>query len=120
MVSGAMGVLGANMARKALFTQQRGTFGYAAVAADGRIKYYQSAEEAKKGGKEVPAAYTNRLLLHLGFVLAGTLAMSYGKESRENDVLSAEDDTTLIVKYAGLGFAASGFANLVMTLFNIE
>lgn len=122
VVSGAMGVLGANLLRKALFTQQRSVFGYAAKGSDGRIRYYENADEAKKGdaGKQIASAYQNRIFLHLGYVLFGTLAMTYGKEARKDDVLSSTDDTTLMVKYAGLGFAASGFANLVMTLFNIE
>lgn len=125
VVSTAFGVLGANLTRKALYTQQRGTFGFAAKGPDGRIYYYTNAEEAKKGpsaGRQVPSARQNRLFLNLGGVLLGTLLMGYGEEGKDGDVLTAanNDDTTKVIKFAALGLAGSSFANTIMALFEIE
>lgn len=125
VVSTAMGVWGGNAIRKAFFQNQRETFGWAEKdPKTGQIRYYGvNPDGSINRSKEVPNAYQNRVLLHLGQVLLGTIAMSFGPE-KKGDVLSvpegADSDTAKIVKYAGLGLAASGFANLLMTVLNLE
>ncbi len=119
VVSTALGVWGANALRKYLYESNRATYGYALKKED-KVDYYKDPA----GDTLLPSARTNRLVLHVGFVLAGTLLMTYGPERRD-DVLSTPEnapdgDTAKIVKYAGLGLGASGFANLLMALLQVE
>lgn len=118
VVSTALGVWGANALRKYLIEQNRAQYGYALKKTD-KTEYFADGD----GNTPMPSARSNRLLLHVGFVLAGTLLMTYGPESK-TDVLdtpaTSDGDTAKIVKYAGLGLGASGFANLLMTLLEVE
>lgn len=119
VVSTALGVWGANALRKYLYTSNRSTYGYA-IAVNGKVEYFADDE----GKTAMPDARQARTLLHIGFVLAGTLLMTYGPEKKD-DVLATPDgaqdgDTAKIVKYAGLGLASSGFANLLMALLQVE
>jgi len=108
VVATSLGVLGAYMARKTIYTSRRDLFGWAAKSSDGKVRYYKVGRDGKPTTTEVPNAYTNRLLLNLGGVLLGTLLI--------NNKLT--DDP--MVDYIGLGVAAGSFANLIMTLLAID
>ncbi len=109
VVSVSAGVLGGYLARKALYSSRRDLFGWAAKGPDGRIHYYRVGPDGKPDtSKEVPNARTNRILLNLGGVIVGSLLI--------NNRLT--DDPML--DYVGLGVAAGSFANLVMTILDIE
>lgn len=109
VVSVSLGVLGAYLARKSLYSSRRDLFGWAAKGPDGRIHYYQVGPDGKPDTtKEVSNAYTNRILLNLVGVILGSLLI--------NNKLT--DDP--MVDYIGLGVAAGSFANLVMAILNID
>ena len=108
VVSVSVGVLGAYLARKALYTSRRDLFGWAAKGEDGRVHYYAVGPDGKPDtSKEVPNARTNRILLNLGGVIVGSLLI--------NNKL-----TDPMVDYIGLGVAAGSFANLVMAILDID
>ncbi|ACV05042.1 VP15 [Thermus phage P23-77] len=109
VVSVSLGIFGAYMARKALYRSRRDLFGWAAKGPDGRVRYYAVGPDGKPDtSKEVPSAYTNRILLNLGGVLLGSLLI--------NNKLT--DDP--MVDYIGLGVAAGSFANLLMAVLNVD
>jgi hypothetical protein len=71
--------------------------------------YWEVGKDGKPiVGKENRNAYTNRILLNLAGVVLGTLLI--------NNTL-IEDATA---DYIGLGVAAGSFANLIMTIFQID
>ncbi len=108
VVNTSLGVLGAYWVRKALYTQRRDIFGWADKK-DGRVVYWQVDGNGKPiVGKENQNAYTNRILLNLAGVVLGTVLI--------NNTL-IEDATA---DYIGLGVASASFANLVMTIFQID
>lgn len=109
VVSVSAGVLGAYLARKALYASRRDLFGWAAKGPDGRVRYYAVGPDGKPDTtKEVPNARTNRILLNLGGVILGSLLI--------NNRLT--DDPML--DYIGLGVAAGSFANVVMAILDID
>lgn len=109
VVSVSVGVLGAYLARKALYTSRRNLFGWAAKGEDGRVHYYAVGPDGKPDTrKEVPNARTNRVLLNLGGVIVGSLLI--------NNKLTEDP----MVDYIGLGVAAGSFANLVMAILDID
>ncbi len=108
VVNTSLGVLGAYWLRKTLYTQRRDIFGWADKK-DGRVVYWQVGKDGKPiVGKEHQNAYTNRILFNLAGVVLGTILIN-------NNLI--EDATA---DYIGLGVAAGSFANLVMTLFQID
>jgi hypothetical protein len=108
VISTSVGVLGAYWARKTAYEQQRGVFGWA-DRKDGRVRYWKVGADGKpQVGQEHPNAYTNRILFNLAGVVLGTVLI--------NNTL-IEDATA---DYIGLGVAAGSFANLIMTLFQID
>lgn len=108
VVSTSLGVLGAYWLRKTLYTQRRDIFGWA-DRKDGRVVYWQVGKDGKPiVGKENQNAYTFRIVFNLAGVLLGTILIN-------NNLI--EDATA---DYIGLGVAAGSFANLVMTLFQID
>lgn len=109
VVSVSLGVLGAYLLRKSLYSTRRDLFGWAAKGQDGRIHYYAVGPDGKPDtSKEVPNAYTNRILLNLGGVILGSLLINN----------RFTDDP--MVDYLGLGVAAGSFANVVMAILNID
>jgi hypothetical protein len=109
VVAASLGVFGAYMARKALYTSRRDLFGWASKGPDGRVRYYAVGRNGKPDtSKEVPNAYTNRILLNLGGVLLGSLLINN----------KFTDDP--MVDYIGLGVAAGSFANLLMGILNVD
>jgi hypothetical protein len=108
VVNTSLGVLGAYWARKTAYTQRRDIFGWA-DRKGGRVVYWEVGKDGKPiVGKENRNAYTNRILLNLAGVVLGTLLI--------NNTL-IEDATA---DYIGLGVAAGSFANLIMTIFQID
>jgi hypothetical protein len=108
VVNTSLGVLGAYWLRKALYTQRRDWFGWADKK-DGRVVYWQVGKDGKPiVGKENQNAYTNRIIFNLVGVVVGSILIN-------NSLI--EDATA---DYIGLGVAAGSFANLVMTLFQID
>ncbi|MCX7784604.1 MAG: hypothetical protein N2318_13295 [Meiothermus sp.] len=108
VVNTSLGVLAAYWVRKTLYTQRRDIFGWA-DRKDGRVVYWQVDKDGKPiVGKEHQNAYTNRILFNLAGVVLGTILIN-------NNLI--EDATA---DYIGLGVAAGSFANLVMTLFQID
>lgn len=109
VVSVSVGMLGAYLVRRALYTSRRNLFGWAAKGKDGRVHYYAVGPDGKPDtSKEVPNARTNRVLLNLGGVIVGSLLI--------NNKLTEDP----MVDYIGLGVAAGSFANLVMAILDIE
>ena len=109
VVSVSVGVLGAYLARKALYQSRRDLFGWAAKGPDGRIHYYAVGPDGKPDtSKEVANARTNRVLLNLGGVIVGSLLI--------NNKLTEDP----MVDYIGAGVAAGSFANLVMAILDID
>ncbi|WP_157202668.1 hypothetical protein [Calidithermus chliarophilus] len=111
VISTAIGVLAAHMTRKALYTSYRDKFGIADKVPGEGIVYYAPKKDAQGNvvadtTRRVPDAQANRLLVSAGQVLIGTVLMGQSKE--------------LAVDYLALGFAASGFANIVSALLSIE
>jgi hypothetical protein len=119
VVNTSLGVLGAYWARKTAYTQRRDIFGWA-DRRNGRVVYWEVDKDGKpivdkvgKDGKLIPGkkhedAYTNRILFNLAGVVLGTLLI--------NNTL-IEDATA---DYIGLGVAAGSFANLIMTILQID
>ncbi|MCX7782150.1 MAG: hypothetical protein N2318_00725 [Meiothermus sp.] len=108
VVNTSLGVLAAYWVRKALYTQRRDWFGWADKK-DGRVVYWEVDKNGRPiVGKEHKNAYTNRILLNLTGVVLGTLLIN-------NQLI--EDATA---DYIGLGVAAGSFANLVMTILQID
>jgi len=108
VVNTSLGVLGAYWARKTAYTQRRDIFGWA-DRKNGRVVYWEVGKDGKPiVGKENRNAYTNRILFNLAGVVLGTLLI--------NNTL-IEDATA---DYIGLGVAAGSFANLIMTIFQID
>ncbi|TFU14678.1 hypothetical protein [Thermus tengchongensis] len=109
VVSVSVGVLGAYLARKALYASRRDLFGVAVPVKGGGVKYYHPKPDGDADlSREFPAAATNRLLLNLAGVILGTLLI--------NNKIS--DDPML--DYLGLGVAAGSFANVVMIIVGID
>jgi hypothetical protein len=113
VVATSLGILGAYLFRKYMYTSQREIFGWASKDSSGRVRFYGTKKDAKGNivpdtTKEVEGAYRNRIVLNLGGVLAGTLLI--------NNRLTEDP----MVDYLGLGVASGSFANLVMTLMNID
>lgn len=109
VMSVSVGVLGAYLARKALYTSRRDLFGWAARGPDGRIHYYAVGPDGKPDtSKEIPNARTNRVLLSLGGVIVGSLLI--------NNKFTKDP----MVDYIGLGVAAGSFANLIMAILDID
>jgi hypothetical protein len=122
VVATAGGAAGAYFARKAAYEGARSTFGIAVKTPNG-VKYYAPKKDASGNivadtSREIPGAKMNRILLNVGGVLLGTFLMTYGDE-KGGDLLQAKEDSTLSTKYAGLGFAASSFANLIMAALDV-
>lgn len=122
VVATAGGAAGAYFARKAAYEGARSTFGIAVKTPNG-VKYYAPKKDSAGNivadtSREVPGAKMNRILLNLAGTLLGTFFMTYGDE-KGGDLLSSSDDGTLAAKYAGLGFAASSFANLIMAALDV-
>jgi hypothetical protein len=108
VVNTSLGVLGAYWARKTAYTQRRDIFGWA-DRKDGRVVYWEVGKNGRPiVGKEHQNAYTNRILFNLAGVVLGTLLI--------NNTL-IEDATA---DYIGLGVAAGSFANLIMTILQID
>ncbi|WP_337871147.1 hypothetical protein [Meiothermus sp.] len=108
VVNTSLGVLGAYWARKTAYTQRRDIFGWA-DRKDGRVVYWEVGKDGKPiVGKEHKNAYTNRILFNLAGVVLGTVLIN-------NNLI--EDATA---DYIGLGVAAGSFANLVMTILQID
>jgi|GEM_PF-1389854 len=110
VMSVSLGVLGAYLARKAIYKANRGVFGVA-VPYKGGVKYYAPSEtdpDKPDPSKEFPQARTNRILFNLAGVVLGTLLI--------NNTLTEDP----MVDYLGLGVAAGSFANVVMLLLDIE
>jgi len=108
VVNTSLGVLGAYWARKTAYTQRRDIFGWA-DRKNGRLVYWEVGKDGKPiVGKEHQNAYTNRILFNLAGVVLGTLLI--------NNTL-IEDATA---DYIGLGVAAGSFANLIMTILQID
>lgn len=108
VVNTSLGVLAAYWARKAAYTQRRDIFGWADKK-DGRVVYWEVGRDGRPiVGKEHQNAYTYRILFNLAGVVLGTVLI--------NNTL-IEDATA---DYIGLGVAAGSFANLVMTIFQID
>jgi hypothetical protein len=103
----AGGVLAAYLKRKAAYRQFRGTFGIA-LKEGGQIRYFAPSPEDPNtpAEAELSGAYLNRLLFNLSDVLLGSLLI--GRVQDPN------------IDYLGLGIAAGGFGNLVMTLLNLD
>lgn len=113
VVNASLGVLAAYLARKWAYANFRDQFGWASKGPDGKIHYYAVKKDASGNivpdtSKEVSNAYLNRILLNLGGVVLGTLLI--------NNTL-IEDASA---DYIGLGVAAGSFANLIMTMFQID
>lgn len=113
VVNASLGVLAAYLARKWAYGNFRDQFGWASKGPDGRIHYYGAKKDSSGNvvpdtSKEVQSAYLNRILLNLGGVVLGTLLI--------NNTL-IEDASA---DYIGLGVAAGSFANLIMTMFQID
>lgn len=113
VVNASLGVLAAYLARKWAYGNFRDQFGWASKGPDGKIHYYAVKKDASGNivpdtSKEVSNAYLNRILLNLGGVVLGTLLI--------NNTL-IEDASA---DYIGLGVAAGSFANLIMTMFQID
>lgn len=113
VVNASLGVLAAYLARKWAYANFRDQFGWASKGPDGKIHYYAVKKDARGNivpdtSKEVSNAYLNRILLNLGGVVLGTLLI--------NNTL-IEDASA---DYIGLGVAAGSFANLIMTMFQID
>lgn len=126
VVAVALGLLAAQMARKFLYVNNRAIFGAATKdPATGAIVYAELdpsgniSRDPNGNIKTVPNAKQNRLLLAAGYIVAGTVAVISGEE-KTADVLSADDDGTLAIKFAGLGVAASGFANGLGLVFDLD
>jgi hypothetical protein len=113
VVNASLGVLAAYLARKWAYGNFRDQFGWASKGPDGKIHYYAVKKDSSGNvvpdtSKEVSNAYLNRILLNLGGVVLGTLLI--------NNTL-IEDASA---DYIGLGVAAGSFANLIMTMFQID
>lgn len=108
VVNTSLGVLAAYLARKTAYSTQRQLFGWADHK-DGKLVYWQVDKSGKPlVGQEHQNAYTNRILFNLAGVVLGTLLIN-------NTLIS---DAT--ADYIGLGVAAGSFANLVMTIVQID
>ena len=108
VVNTSLGVLGAYWARKTAYTQRRDVLGWA-DRKNGRVVYWEVGRDGRPiVGKEHQNAYTNRILFNLAGVVLGTLLI--------NNTL-IEDATA---DYIGLGVAAGSFANLIMTILQID
>lgn len=108
VVNTSLGVLGAYWVRKTAYTQRRDIFGWA-DRKDGRVVYWEVGKDGKPiVGREHRNAYTSRIVFNLVGVLLGTVLIN-------NNLI--EDATA---DYIGLGVAAGSFANLVMTILQID
>jgi hypothetical protein len=100
------GVLAGHTTRKLVYTQFRGVFGYASKEGSA-VKYYADNGKGEPDTtKELQGAYVNRILWNTFTVVAGTL------------LIGVSDDAN--VDYIGLGLAAGGMANVIMTVLNID
>jgi hypothetical protein len=100
------GVLAGHTTRKLCYTQFRNVFGHASKEGS-EIKYYADNGQGQADTtKELQGAYVNRILLNVFTVVAGTL------------LIGVSDDAN--VDYIGLGLAAGGTANVIMTVLNID
>jgi hypothetical protein len=108
IVATGLGVVAGNLARKALYTGNREAFGWAAKSPNGDVDFYAIDPETGKPDltKPLPNAYTNRIFLNIGFVLGGTLA------------IGASEDPN--IELFGVGVAASGMANVVMSILKLD
>lgn len=108
VVNTSLGVLAAYLVRKGAYQTQRALFGWADKK-DGRVVYWEVDKTGKPVvGKEHQNAYTNRILFNLAGVVLGTLLI--------NNTLIQDASAD----YIGLGVAAGSFANLVMTVFQMD
>ncbi len=106
VVASALGVGAANLARKALYVGNREAYGWA-ISKNGETVFVEiDPKTGKPTDKEIPNAYTNRILTNLGFVLGGTLA------------IGASEDPN--IELFGVGVAASGFANVIMAVLKLD
>ncbi len=118
------GVLVAHISRNAIVQASRETFGWASKDVDGGggIKYYGSKTDAKSNkvidtSKEIVSAYWARVLLGLGQVVAGTLLIgSQASFSAGADGVRGDPN----IEYFGLGFAASGAANVFTAIAQLD
>jgi hypothetical protein len=118
------GVLVAHISRNAIVQGARDTFGWASkdVGGGGGIKYYGSKTDAKGNKvvdttKEIVSAYWARVLLGIGQVVAGTLLIG-SQASAEPDANGNKGDPNF--EYFGLGFAASGAANVFTAIAQLD
>jgi hypothetical protein len=121
VVSTAGGAMGAWLARKALFEGSREMFGIASNVKGRGVVYFAPKKDSLGNiiadmTKEVPGAYTNRILTHVGFVIAGTLLIGSGQGGLDD----TQNDEQLNLAYFGLGFAGSGFANFIASIIKID
>ncbi|MCA9839808.1 MAG: hypothetical protein KC422_23065 [Trueperaceae bacterium] len=103
----AVGTIGAYVTRKAAYVGMRSVFGFAAKDAGGNVKFYApGAGGAMDMTSELPNARLARLALNGAQVAAGSILIGRAKDAN--------------LDYLGLGLAAAGFANVVMTLLGID
>jgi hypothetical protein len=115
------GVLVAQISRNAIINSSRDTFGWASNSPDG-IVYYKTKDDGKGNkvpdtSQKIPTAYWARVLLSLGQVVAGTLLI--GSQASFNagaDGVRGDPN----IEYFGLGFAASGAANVFTAIARLD
>ena len=123
MIAAGGGIAAGYFGRKALYGANRSAFGVAALDPEtGKVGYFKP----KAGTTKTPDftqpmkdAKTNRVLLNLAGLLAGTLMLTYGDE-KNGDLLQSSSDSELNVKFFGLGLAGGSVVNVGMTLLDME
>jgi len=117
------GVAAGYFGRKALYGVSRNTFGVAAIdPATGKVGYFKPKAGTTKTPdftQPIKEAKTNRVLLNLASLLAGTLMVTYGDEEG-GDLLKSSSDSELNVKFFGLGLAGGSVVNVGITLLDLE
>ena len=102
-----LGTVAAYVGRKAAYTNMRSTFGYAMKDPQGVVRYYAAdANGNPDTSREIPGAKSFRLLFNVGTVVAGSLLIGQARDAN--------------LDYLGLGAAAGGAANVLMTLVGID
>lgn len=106
VIGAGAGVLAGHTTRKLVYTQFRNVFGHASKEGS-QVKYYADNGQGQPDTtRELQGAYVNRVLWNVFTVVAGTLLIGVSEDAN--------------VDYIGLGLAAGGTANVVMTVLNID